>query len=508
MSLSKTVAGWALAPAALLLTVAVVIRGAAAQDAAGATAAGPAAAELAGTWVAYPSHDGETSPLALHLEAAEGGALEARWSNPVIHMWDVGLPPVAVQGNEVKIDPIITLHYDRAAGTLTGTLPAFFVPVYSMQVVFHRSRLERTPRAELEAPAARPVWTFDAGAPIWADLACAGGVLYAGADDGRLHALEARTGKPRWTFRAEGALRAPAAVFGAAVFVQADDGYLYRLDAATGQQRWRVRLEAPVTRLPFTKEESVWDYRASGAMLEGGRLFVGTHDGRLLALDAAKGDRLWELATKGSVLSTPAVGSGRVYFGSFDGNVYALDAASGALLWKHDTGAAASSSPALYDGRVIVGSRSYDFLALDAASGKPVWTRYFWFSWVESSAKVFRGAAYVGSSDAARLFAFDAASGRRLWSLDVGGWAWGRPAVTEKRVFIGAIGAQKYTSDHHGAALAVDRATGRPAWRYPADPPSAAPAELTTYGFAASPALGDKLVYFAGLDGRVRAFLQ
>jgi outer membrane protein assembly factor BamB len=280
------------------------------------------------------------------------------------------------------------------------------------------------------------------------------------------------------------------------------------LNAASGEQRWRVRVEAPVERLALDKAGTRYDYRASAATLAGGRLYLGTDDGHLVAIDPGKGSPLWSFATGGSVVSTPIVDSGRVYFGSFDGQVYALDATSGALLWKHDTGAPVTSTPAVHEGRVVIGSRSYDLLALDGASGKPVWTRYYWFSWVECSASISGGAVYIGSSDAAKLFAFDARSGRRLWELDAGGSVWGQPAVAENRVFIGAVGAQNYLVEHRATILAVDRATGRPAWRFPVAAPAASAAALTSYGFAASPALGEGMVYFASLDGRVRAFAQ
>ena len=73
----------------------------------------------------------------------------------------------------------------------------------------------------------------------------------------------------------------------------------------------------------------------------------------------------------------------------------------------------------LLDGpiQVIAGSRSYDLEAVDALRGTPVWKKYFWFSWVESSPTVFKDVVYIGSSDAAKVFAIDAASGRSVWDV-------------------------------------------------------------------------------------------
>jgi outer membrane protein assembly factor BamB len=491
----------------LALTFITVRSGAPIPHPTGDAGAGPSPAEVAGKWVGYASHGGETSPVVLELQVAAGGEIQARWSTPAIHLWDLPVGKAAIRDHEVRIGPM-ALTYDRAAGTLTGTLPDAFAPVYHLQVTFRRGSFERTPRPEPAARVAAPVWSFDAAVPIWSDLAFAGGVLYVGADDGRLYALAARTGMPLWELRTGGAIRARPTVSGGDVFVQSDDGFLYRLEAATGARRWRVRVAAPVKRLSLGQEGSRYDNRASAATLAGGRLVLGTDDGHVLALDPANGSKLWDFTAGGSVSSTPAVDSGRVYFGSFDGHVYGLAAASGTLLWQHDTGGAVTTAPALFEGRVIIGSRSYDLAALDGASGKPLWTRYYWFSWVESPAAVFGGTAYVGSSDAAKLYAFDARTGRRVWETDAGGSAWGQPAVTDKRVFIGIAGTLNYLVAHRGSILAVDRATGLPAWRFPVAAPTAATSELTEYGFAASPAIGEGLVFFAGLDGRVLAFAQ
>jgi outer membrane protein assembly factor BamB len=399
----------------------------------------------------------------------------------------------------------MVLIYNRAAGTLTGTLPAAFVPVYSMSVTFRRSRdFAREARPEPAAPVAQPVWVFDAAAPLWADAAFANGVVIVGADDGQLHALEARTGKHLWAFHAGGAIRARPTISGGDVLIQSDDGFLYKLDAQRGELRWRVRVvEKPINRDPIGNQNSRYDYRASAVTMLDGRLYLGTHDGHVLALDSAQGSRLWDFAASDTIPTTPLVALGRVYFGSFDGKVYAVDARSGALIWKHDTGAPVTSSPALYEGRVIIGSRSYDLLALDGATGKPAWTRYYWFSWVESSASILRGVAYIGSSDAAKAFAFDARTGRRIWEVDAGGSAWGQPAVTDARVFIGTVGALNYLVPHHATVLALDRKTGRPVWRHPMLPPIDG---TEVYGFAGSPALGEGLVYFPSLDGHLYAF--
>jgi len=462
------------------------------------------AAELAGAWAGEVEHDGERTPFALELEPGDDGRLLLKATVPAAHLSRAALGRVTpqVEGDTVKLGPFAFTH-DAAAKTLTGVVPEGFAPVYRLPLRLVRvDKLEVPERAEPGGERREPAWTYDAGAPLWAGPTFAGGLVYAGGEDGQLHAVDARSGAKRWSFRAGGAFRTRAAVAGGRAFIQADDGFLYALDAATGREAWRSRVtDKPIERLPFDNPKSRYDRFGSDAFVAGGRLYVGTHDGRVLALDAASGARLWEFATGDSVLAAPALAAGRLYVGSYDKHVYALDAASGRLLWKRDTQGAVVSTPAVAGDLVIVGNRCYDLLGLRAATGEVAWKRYVWFSWIESSAVVRDGVLYVGSSDAAAAFAFDAASGRPRWQADVFGWAWGQPAVTRAAVYVGTSSQAGYPSGHRAGVVALDRASGSTRWRF--DAPAA---EKGAFGFPGSPATGGGFVFVSGLDGRVYAF--
>lgn len=466
--------------------------------------------ELAGVWEAHPAHDGETSRVVLHIEKRADGKLIAKWSTPVIHFWEYPIGIVTVEGDDVHAGPL-PLKYDRAAGTLAGVLPKAFVPVYSIPLTFKKTdSLDRDPRPALSAPSVSPVWTVDVGAPIWPDVSVCGAFVIAGDDAGRLHAIGAASGTRAWSLTTGGAIRARPTCADADVYVQSDDGYLYKVNAATGKQSWRVEVGKPVTRLSLGDPKSRYDYRASSAAVAGGRVYIGTDQGMLRALDARTGARLWEFAAGDAIFSSPTVADGRVYFGSFDGYIYALDATSGTLAWKHDTGGAVTSTPAIFGRAVIAGSRSYDLTAVDAANGVTLWKRYYWFSWVESSPAIFEKSLYIGSSDAAKAYAFDPQDGRQLWGVDVGGEAWGQPAVTDARVFVTTSGTVNYIVPHRAALLALDRRTGHVDWQFPLPPAPAvaSSSDSLTYGFTGAPALLGAMVYAGALDGRVYAFHQ
>src|SRR5215469_9345206 len=65
--------------------------------------------------------------------------------------------------------------------------------------------------------------------------------------------------------------------------------------------KWRFQTGAPIF---------------SSAAVDGGVVFVGSNDGKLYAVRAADGAKLWAFGTKGAVRSSPAVADGMVFFSS------------------------------------------------------------------------------------------------------------------------------------------------------------------------------------------------
>ncbi len=188
-------------------------------------------AEIAGVWAGTLSHAGETEPIALELEPGTDGKVLIRMSVPVAHLAraPIGRVPGQFQGNEVRLGPFV-FQYDRGAKTLCGVAPKDLVPLYEIPLTLRRvERFDVPPRPEIGAPVAAPVWTFDAGSPLWAGATFADGTVYAGGQDGQLHAVDARSGRKRWSFKAGGPIRTRPTVAGADLYFQADDGFLYKL---------------------------------------------------------------------------------------------------------------------------------------------------------------------------------------------------------------------------------------------------------------------------------------
>jgi outer membrane protein assembly factor BamB len=132
-----------------------------------------------------------------------------------------------------------------------------------------------------------------------------------------------------------------------------------------------------------------------------GVAYFGSNDGRLYAVDATKGNKIWSYQTDNRVESSCTVSNGVVYFGSSDYNVYALDAATGGKIWSFTTEGEVYSAPAVIDGVVYIGSNDDNLYALDAATGNKIWS-FRTSNSVWSSPAVVDGVVYVNSHDTAR----------------------------------------------------------------------------------------------------------
>jgi len=74
------------------------------------------------------------------------------------------------------------------------------------------------------------------------------------------------------------------------------------------------------------------------------------------AIDATTGKKAWTFTARARVDSSAAIAGGRVYIGSSDGRLYVLNAAGGEKEWEFDTGAPLTASPAIASGKVVIGS--------------------------------------------------------------------------------------------------------------------------------------------------------
>ncbi len=139
-------------------------------------------------------------------------------------------------------------------------------------------------------------------------------------------------------------LEATPLVADGVIYTTTDWSKVYALDATTGKLLWSYDPEVPGE----TGFKACCDVVNRGAALYDGKLYVGTLDGRLIALDAKTGTLVWSTVTVDqskpyTITGAPRVVKGRVLIGNGGGEygvrgyVSAYDAQSGKLAWRFYT---------------------------------------------------------------------------------------------------------------------------------------------------------------------------
>ena len=139
---------------------------------------------------------------------------------------------------------------------------------------------------------------------------------------------------------AAGFVSEPIVVDGIA-YVSAPLSKVYAVDAATGKLIWKFD---PHIRLDQSANGSYSARTNAGVAVWEGKVFVGTGDCRLIAIDAATAKQIWEAKvcepTQTGITNAPHIAKGMVlmgYNGSDDGvrgSIAAYDANTGRELWR------------------------------------------------------------------------------------------------------------------------------------------------------------------------------
>jgi PQQ-dependent dehydrogenase (methanol/ethanol family) len=193
---------------------------------------------------------------------------------------------------------------------------------------------------------------------------------------------------PRWTYHSgvTATFQTTPIVVGKVMYVSLPFSSVVALDAGSGKELWRYTHRSRLEKLCCGPANR-------GVAVSGGRLFIGTVDGRLVALDAATGGPLWDVTVAEYDGTTEATSQLR------------QDDPLSQVGKTGSTGVGIGAAPLVYGDRVFVGIAGVGYgLHPD------------------------QGLAVVGVSGQygrpGLMAAFDVKTGRRLWRFDVtrAGW--------------------------------------------------------------------------------------
>jgi len=251
-----------------------------------------------------------------------------------------------------------------------------------------------------------------------------------------------------------------------AVYSASRAGDVVALDRTTGKELWEADLS------DIHDERSFWDNRHP-ALLSGGpvaafnKIFIGSEDGKIYALDAKSGELIWQGNIKGEIISAPAVDSGIVVVNSTSGIMKAFNADNGEELWKIEQSVPALtlrgiSPPVIASGGVLIGTSKGGVTVYLLDKGQQGWTTEIGEPTgstelervidVDSSPVVFGDKVYAVSS-LGNLAAIELKSGRVLWKRQYSSYR--QIAIYRNTIFL---------TNLRGHVYAIDRISGIERW--------------------------------------------
>ena len=200
--------------------------------------------------------------------------------------------------------------------------------------------------------------------------------------DGVAHCLRTKDGSEVWKYESDNYINGSPAVLdggllafggcdarvhvirlqdGSAVNQIVSDAQIIRSLAGWGDTVYGVNYANQLVACAARADKPVWVLDNDGSQfltspaLDDARVYAGSRDKALHAVDRRSGKPAWQFKTGGRVESAPLVFDDAVVFGSSDGRLYALDPRDGQEIWRLDLGENLATAPAFAAGRIVIG---------------------------------------------------------------------------------------------------------------------------------------------------------
>ena len=146
----------------------------------------------------------------------------------------------------------------------------------------------------------------------------------------------------------------------------------------------------------FMFQTEVRESMETAPIVVDGVMYMTTSFNHVYALDAATGKEFWHYKHKMGAITTfccgpnnrgVAIEGGKLFMGTLDAKIISLDAKTGKLLWETEIadpekGYSETMAPTVVDGKVLIGTNGGEYgirgfvKAFDSATGKLLWTFY------------------------------------------------------------------------------------------------------------------------------------
>jgi outer membrane protein assembly factor BamB len=303
--------------------------------------------------------------------------------------------------------------------------------------------------------------TSTSGAPLWRHdltpafdregnasggaLAYGAGRLFVSSGFGTLTALDPETGAEIWTQRLDAVATGAPTVVGDLVYLSARDSRAWAIRSDNGRIEWQ---------LPGTPSPSVMQGGAGPAVTDRLAIFP-FGSGELVAALRQGGIRVWGAtvagqrrgrvyATVSDITGDPVIEGDVLYVGNQSGRVVALRAANGERLWTAREGAYSPVWPE--GGSLFLISDQAELVRLDAETGERIWGVELPYYEARRLRRLKAVAAHFGpvvaggrvwvASDDGRLRGFEPVSGAFVYEAEIPGGAASNPAVAAGVLYV------------------------------------------------------------------------
>jgi eukaryotic-like serine/threonine-protein kinase len=233
-----------------------------------------------------------------------------------------------------------------------------------------------------------------------------------------------------WKFETEGEVHAAANVWTdptsqeERVFIGSHDYKLYALEAKSGKKLWSA--------------ETGYYINGGSAVSKEGKIVFGGCDSVLHVHDAVTGKEEKQIEIGAYVGNNVALDSGVAYVTHYGNKVSAYALADGAKVWEYgERDFEYYAAPAVLEKVVLAAGRDKRLHCLDRITGKQLW-EYRCKDQIDSSPVVCAGKLAVFGSDDGCLYAVDVADGKEAWKAELGAAVKASPAVAGDWVIVGA----------------------------------------------------------------------
>jgi outer membrane protein assembly factor BamB len=249
----------------------------------------------------------------------------------------------------------------------------------------------------------------------WSSPAVSGTYVFVASSAGSLTKLDAATGAVQWVTLVGGSANSMIAVAGGKVYTgthnfNAASATLVAVDEVTGAIVWQYDYHlwhAGVFGMLNCNGVAVADGDVDTAL----EVYFGVYNWggigpQLVGLQEGLGTEEWALSIGGNSTSTPAFHNGRLFIGSDDWNLYAVNSTDQTIAWTFPTGAPIWASPAVSgDGAVCFGSLDHTVYCVDEATGALRWSYYTGASRLHSSPAISDAMLFIGNENG-NVYAF------------------------------------------------------------------------------------------------------